>query len=96
MHSRGGATSGEVNLYHVYFLASRRHGTIYIGVTNDLGKRLAEHRDGKGSKFVRRHGVLCLVHVESFGRPDEAIVPEKQLKKWNRGLENLTDRNRQS
>jgi putative endonuclease len=82
-------------LYHVYFLASRRHGTIYIGVTNNLGKRLAEHRDGKGSKFVRQYGVLRLVYVESFERPDEAIAREKQLKKWNRRLEDQTYRNRQ-
>ncbi|MHB8272636.1 GIY-YIG nuclease family protein [Bradyrhizobium sp.] len=71
-------------MYYVYFLASRRYGTIYIGVTNNLGKRLAEHRAGKGSKFVRQYGVLRLVYVESFERPDEAIAREKQLKKWNR------------
>jgi putative endonuclease len=54
------------------------------GVTNNLGKRLAEHRDGKGSKFVQQYGVLRVVYVESFERPDEAIAREKQLKKWNR------------
>jgi putative endonuclease len=74
----------RAELYHVYFLASRRYGTIYIGVTNNLGKRIAEHRAGKGSKFVREYGVLRLVYVESFERPDEAIAREKQLKKWNR------------
>jgi putative endonuclease len=68
-------------LYHVYFLASRRYGTIYIGVTKNLAKRLAEHREGKGSKFVRQYGVLRLVYVESFERPGEAIAREKQLKK---------------
>jgi putative endonuclease len=71
-------------LYHVYILASRRYGTIYIGVTNNLGKRLGEHRAGGGSKFVRKYGVLRLVYVESFDRPNEAIAREKQLKKWNR------------
>jgi putative endonuclease len=79
---RGDDSLREAELYYVYFLASRRYGTIYIGVT--LGKRLAEHRAGKGWKFVREYGVLRLVYVESFERPDEAIAREKQLKKWNR------------
>jgi putative endonuclease len=81
---RGDDSLREAELYYVYFLASRRYGTIYIGVTNNLGKRLTEHRTGKGSKFVREYGVLRLVYVESFERPDEAITREKQLKKWNR------------
>ena len=71
-------------MYYVYILASRRYGTIYIGVTNNLAKRIGEHRAGKGSKFVREYGVLRLVYVESFDRPNEAIAREKQLKKWNR------------
>jgi putative endonuclease len=50
----------------------------------NLGKRLAEHREGKESKFVKQYGVLRLVYVESFERPDEASAREKQLKKWNR------------
>jgi putative endonuclease len=58
--------------------------TALSGVTNNLGERLAEHRDGKGSKFVKQYGVLRLVYVESFERADEAIAREKQLKKWNR------------
>jgi putative endonuclease len=41
-------------MYHVYILASRRHGTLYIGVTNSLQKRLEEHRTGKGSSFVKQ------------------------------------------
>ena len=79
-----GTTHRGPELYYVYILASRRYGTIYIGVTNNLGKRLSEHRAGKGSKFVRQYGVLRLVYVESFDRPNEAIAREKQLKKWNR------------
>jgi putative endonuclease len=71
-------------MYHVYILASRRHGTLYIGVTNSLQKRLEEHRSGKGSKFVKMYGVYRLVYVESFERPDEAIAREKQLKRWKR------------
>jgi putative endonuclease len=71
-------------LYFVYILASRRHGTLYIGVTNDLRRRMEEHRLGKGSSFVRQYRVSRLVHVETFDDPESAIVREKQLKKWNR------------
>jgi putative endonuclease len=70
--------------FHVYILASRRYGTLYIGVTNDLAKRIEQHRQGFGSKFVRRYGVLRLVYVESYESPLDAIRREKQLKKWNR------------
>jgi putative endonuclease len=71
-------------MYYVYILASRRHGILYIGVTNSLQKRLQEHRDGKGSEFVKAYGVYRLVYVETFERPDEAITREKQLKRWKR------------
>jgi putative endonuclease len=71
-------------MYHVYFLASRRYGTLYIGVTSSLQKRLAEHREGNGSSFVKAYGVDRLVYVESYERPDEAIAREKQLKRWKR------------
>ncbi len=52
-------------MYHVYILASRRHGTLYIGVTNSLRKRLEQHRNGEGSSFVKAYGVHRLVYVES-------------------------------
>jgi putative endonuclease len=71
-------------MYYVYILASRRHGTLYIGVTNSLQKRLEEHRNGKGSEFVKAYGVHRLVYVESYERPDEAIAREKQLKRCKR------------
>ena len=71
-------------MYYVYILASRRHGTLYIGVTNSLQKRLEEHRSGRGSKFVKAYGVLRLVYVESYDRAEEAITREKQLKRWKR------------
>jgi predicted GIY-YIG superfamily endonuclease len=47
-------------MYYVYILASRRHGTLYIGITNSLQKRLEEHRSGKGSEFVKKYGVYGL------------------------------------
>jgi putative endonuclease len=71
-------------MYYVYILASRRHGTLYIGVTNSVQKRLEEHRTGKGSEFVKRYGIYRLVHVEAFDRAEDAIVREKQLKRWKR------------
>jgi putative endonuclease len=71
-------------MYHVYILASRRHGTLYIGVTNSLPKRLEEHRNGQGSVFVKTYGVHRLVYIESYERADEAIAREKQLKRWKR------------
>jgi putative endonuclease len=71
-------------MYYVYILASRRHGTLYIGVTSSLQKRLAEHRSGEGSSFVKTYCVYRLVHVESYGRAEEAITREKQLKRWKR------------
>ena len=71
-------------MYHVYILASRRHGTLYIGITNSLRKRLEQHRNGEGSSFVKRYGVFRLVYVESYDRAEEAIAREKQLKRWKR------------
>jgi putative endonuclease len=65
-------------------LASKRYGTLYIGVTNDLRRRLEEHRLGKGSDFVKKYGVTRLVYVESYDDPETAIAREKQLKKWER------------
>jgi putative endonuclease len=71
-------------MYYVYILASGRHGTLYIGVTNSLRKRLEQHRNGDGSSFVKQYGVFRLVYVESYERAEEAIAREKQLKRWKR------------
>jgi putative endonuclease len=71
-------------MYYVYILASRRNGTLYIGVTNSLRKRLEEHRNGEGSSFVKAYGVYRLVYVEAFARAVEAIAREKQWKRWKR------------
>jgi putative endonuclease len=71
-------------MFYVYILASRRHGTLYIGVTNSLQVRLQQHRAGQGSSFVKAYGVHRLVYVESYERPEEAIAREKQLKRWKR------------
>ena len=70
--------------YYVYILASRHHGTLYIGITNDIRARIEQHRTGRGSEFVKKYGVYRLVHVEIFTTPQEAIAREKQLKSWKR------------
>jgi putative endonuclease len=70
--------------YYVYILASRRYGTLYIGVTNDLARRLEQHRSGTVSSFTRAYKVFRLVYVEAFDDPTAAITREKQMKKWNR------------
>ena len=71
-------------MYHVYILASGRHGTLYVGITNSLRKRLEQHRSGQGSAFVKKYGVYRLVYVEPYERAEEAIAREKQLKRWKR------------
>jgi putative endonuclease len=70
--------------YYVYILASKKHGTLYIGVTNDLRARLELHRSGRGSEFVKKFGVTRLVYMEEYPSPLEAIRREKQLKNWRR------------
>jgi putative endonuclease len=70
--------------YYVYILASKRNGTLYIGVTNDLVRRVAEHRDGMVPGFTKTYGVKRLVYFEMFGDIDLAIRREKRLKKYKR------------
>ncbi|MEI2384085.1 GIY-YIG nuclease family protein [Breoghania sp. JC706] len=70
--------------YYVYLLASGAGGTLYIGVTNDLVRRISEHRDGLIPGFTSRYGVARLVYYEQFEDINEAILREKQMKKWNR------------
>jgi putative endonuclease len=57
---------------------------MYIGVTNDVGRRVFEHRNGMGSEFVKKYWVTRLVYVEEFENPTDAIAREKQLKGWKR------------
>lgn len=71
-------------IYYVYILASKKNGTLYVGVTNDPGSRVREHREGKGSKFAKKYKVSKLVYFEEHGDITEAIAREKQIKKWER------------
>jgi len=70
--------------YFVYMLASKRNGTLYVGVTNDLARRASEHRDKIVPGFTKRHGVDILVWYEVHGDINNAIAREKQIKGWNR------------
>ena len=71
-------------VYFVYILASERNGTLYVGVTNDLIGRVAEHRDGAVQGFTKRHDIKLLVYFEEHSEIDEAIRREKLLKRWRR------------
>ncbi len=68
----------------LYIMASGWNGTLYVGVTNSLSRRIAEHREGRGSDFVRKYGVFHLVYAERYERADEAIAQEKRVKRWRR------------
>jgi len=68
----------------VYILASKRNGTLYIGVTSDLAKRVWQHKNDVFEGFTKRYGVHMLVYYEMHASMVEAIQREKQLKKWNR------------
>ena len=68
----------------VYILASKRNGTLYIGVTSDLIKRVWQHRNDAAEGFTKKSGVHSLVYYELHTDMAEAIQREKRLKKWNR------------
>ncbi|TRO96796.1 GIY-YIG nuclease family protein [Glycocaulis profundi] len=71
-------------LFFTYMLASRRNGTLYCGVTNDLVRRTAEHREGAGRSFTLRHAVTRLVWFETHPTALHAIRREKRIKSWPR------------
>lgn len=68
----------------VYILASKRNGTLYIGVTSDLQKRVWEHKNGITGGFTEKYQVKNLVYFEMHNDMREAIQREKLIKKWNR------------
>ena len=70
--------------YYVYILANNRNGTLYIGVTSDLIKRIWEHKEKLAEGFTAQYGVDKLVYYEQFRDAEYAIRREKRLKKYNR------------
>ena len=75
---------GKDHRYFVYILASKRNGTLYIGVTNNLAKRVDEHKRGLASEFTKRYGVTMLVWYEEYPIVPHAIQRETNIKRWNR------------
>jgi putative endonuclease len=70
--------------FYVYIVASQRNGTLYIGSTDDLLRRVAEHRAGQIEGFTARHGIADLVWFEVHDTREGAFTRERRLKKWNR------------
>jgi putative endonuclease len=70
--------------YFVYILASKKNGTLYVGVTNDLTRRTFEHKQGAGIKFTKRYDVHRLVYAEEYSEVTQAIQRETNLKHWPR------------
>jgi putative endonuclease len=68
----------------VYILASKRNGTLYIGVTSNLQQRAWQHKNESTAGFTHKYRVHMLVHYELYGDMISAITREKQIKKWNR------------
>jgi putative endonuclease len=72
------------NTYYIYIMASQRNGTIYIGMTNNLQRRVIEHRNGTASDFTRKYNVNKLVYFDYTENVNDAIAREAQLKNWHR------------
>ncbi len=70
--------------FYVYILASRRNGTLYIGMTDDLSRRVWQHRTGAVAGFTRRYGVKTLVWYDVFETREAAFGRERQMKEWKR------------
>jgi putative endonuclease len=74
----------EERIFYVYILASGPNGTLYTGVTNNLSRRLCEHREGSAESFTKRYNVKRLVYYEIFPTAETAIHREKRIKKYPR------------
>lgn len=75
-------------MYYVYILTNKTNSVIYIGVTNDLQRRLYEHKNEQIEGFTKKHHVHKLVYFEEYSEVNDAIVREKQLKCWARVKKN--------
>ena len=74
--------------YWVYVLTNINRNVIYVGVTNDLERRVAEHRDARAEGFTRKYKVNTLVYAEDYQYVEDAIAREKQIKGWSRSKKN--------
>jgi len=74
----------DMGKYYVYILASRKNGTLYVGMTEDIAKRAVRHKAGNGCRFTKDYEVNKLVYLEKCENRQTAMNREKQLKKYNR------------
>jgi putative endonuclease len=72
--------------YFVYILATGRNGTFYVGVTNDLLRRIWEHKNGAAEGFTKKYGIHRLVYYEPHTSIEAAIMREKSIKRWSRAM----------
>jgi putative endonuclease len=70
--------------YFVYILTNKKNGTLYIGVTSDIVRRIYEHKNKLLDGFSKQYNLTNLVYYECYATPEEAIYREKRIKKWNR------------
>lgn len=70
--------------YYVYILANKKNGTLYIGFTDDIERRVGEHKSKAVSGFILKYGVAQLVYYETYSNSFDAFKRERQLKKWKR------------
>ena len=82
---RNGNNAGDRAVaFYVYILASQRNGTLYVGHTDSISRRVWEHREGVRAGFTARYGVKRLVHYEAFEGREGAFARERAMKKWRR------------
>ncbi len=70
--------------YYIYILASKKDGVLYVGMTNNLYRRIIEHKEGRGSKFTKKYDIKQFVYFETYIDPTNAIKREKQIKAGSR------------
>jgi len=90
--AKAGTQESEAVSFWVYILASRRNGTLYIGMTDDLVRRAWEHRIGAVPGFTKKYGIKMLVWFEQHETREAALQRERQLKKVEQGMEDRDDR----
>lgn len=81
---RSEESKGGMKIFYVYILTNRPGGTLYVGVTNNLTKRVIHHKQGLGSKFTQKYRLHKLIYFEEYASIKEAITREKVLKGWKR------------
>ena len=84
VQSYNSQSMGRENQYYVYIMASGKNGTLYVGMTKDLCKRVVQHKNDSGSDFVGKYDVRRLVYFEKCRSEEKATLRERKLKHWRR------------